>query len=75
MRNVLRDILTSDKESRVYDLVRVITALAACVGLGLQVWVVTRGDPFDFQSFGMGLGLILAAGGGAMWARRDREEE
>jgi hypothetical protein len=75
MRRFLRDILTSDKESRVYDLVRVVTAVAACIGLGLQIYVVVRGEPFDFQAFGMGLGLILAAGGGAMWARRDREDE
>jgi hypothetical protein len=71
-----RDILTSDASSSVYDLVRVGTALALVVGLTLTVYAVGwRGDPFDLTAFGTGIGLILAAGGGAMWARRDREQE
>ena len=27
------------------------------------------------KAFGTGIGLILAAGGGAMWARKDRESD
>jgi hypothetical protein len=71
-----RDILTSDAASSVYDLVRVLTFVATIVGLLLTVYaVVFRSDPFDLTAFGTGIGLILAAGGGAMWARRDREQE
>ena len=70
----LRDILTADRDSRVYDLVRVGTAAALVVGMGLTVYaVVWRGEMFDLTAFGTGIGLILAAGGGAMWARKDRE--
>ena len=73
---LLRDILTADRDSRVYDLVRVGTALSLVVGLGLTVYAVAvRGDAFDLTAFGTGIGLILAAGGGAMWARKDREGE
>ena len=72
----LRDILTSDRDSKVYDLVRVGTAAALAVGLGLTIYAVGwRGDPFDLTAFGTGIGLILAAGGGAMWARKDKEAE
>jgi hypothetical protein len=72
----LRDILTSDAQSSVYDLVRIGTALSLVVGLALDVFVVVwRNQPFDFASFGTGLGLILGAGGAAMWARRDREAD
>ena len=72
----LRDILTSDRDSKVYDLVRVGTAAGLAVGLGLTIYAVGwRGDPFDLTAFGTGIGLILAAGGGAMWARKDREAE
>ena len=72
----LRDILTADRDSRVYDLVRVGTAAALVVGMGLTVYaVVWRGETFDLTAFGTGIGLILAAGGGAMWARKDRESE
>lgn len=71
----LRDILTSDKRSRTYDLVRVGTAASLITGIGLTTFVVVaRAQPFDMSSFGTGLGLILAAGGGAMWARKDRED-
>lgn len=71
-----RHLLTADAESSVYDLVRVGTALALVVGLGLTIYAVGwRGDPFDLTAFGTGIGLILAAGGGAMWARKDRERE
>ena len=73
MPRFLRDILTADADSKVYDLVRVATLAALVVGLGLQVYVVVKGAPFDLTAFGTGIGLIIAAGGGAMWARRDRE--
>ena len=72
----LRDILTADRDSRVYDLVRVGTAAALVVGMGLTVYaVVWRGETFDLTAIGTGIGLILAAGGGAMWARKDRESD
>ncbi len=70
----LREILTADADSKVYDLVRVGTFASLVVGIGLTVYtVVWRADKFDLSAFGTGIGLILAAGGGAMWARRDRE--
>ena len=76
MRKFLRDILTADRDSKTFDLVRVGTALALVVGLGLTVYAVGwRGDAFDLTAFGTGIGLILAAGGGAMWARKDKEAE
>lgn len=76
MRKFLRDILTADADSRVYDLVRVGTAASLVVGLLLTVYAVGwRGDKFDLTAFGTGIGLILAAGGGAMWARKDREND
>jgi len=72
----LRDLFTADARSRVYDLVRVGTGAALVVGMGLTIYaVVWREQPFDLAAFGTGIGLILAAGGGAMWARRDRESE
>ena len=74
MRKFLRDILTADARSSVYDLVRVGTLVALVVGFSLQVYVVVKGAPFDMDKFGIGTGLILAGGGGAMAMRRDREE-
>jgi hypothetical protein len=71
----IRDILTADKDSTVFDLVRVAFASAFVVGLALQVYVVVRGEPFDIQAFGTGFGLMIAGAGGAMALRKDREEE
>ena len=75
MMKFLRDILTSDAASSVYDLVRVCTFAATVVGLLLSIFAVGRGDKFDLIAFGAGYGAIIAAGGAAMWARRDREQE
>jgi hypothetical protein len=71
----IKDILTADRESKTYDFIRVGTMASLVIGLGLTVYVVIRGEPFDLATFGAGVGLILAAGGGAAWARRDREAE
>ncbi len=71
----LKDILTADADSRIYDLVRVGTALSLVIGLGLTIYTVAyRGDAFDLTAFGTGIGLILAGGGGAMALRRDKEK-
>lgn len=69
----LRDLGTADADSRVWDLVRVGTGISLLVGLGLITYAVVRGDAFDIQSFGIGVGSLLAGGGGAMAMRRDRE--
>lgn len=70
----LRQLLTADKRSQVYDSVRVAFALAFVTGMALQVYVVVRGDAFDIQAFGTGFGLMIAGAGGAMALRKDREE-
>lgn len=69
-----RHILTSDAESKVYDIVRSGVFVSLVTGISLVVYsVVYRGDKFDFTAFGLGVAAILAAGGGAMWARKDVE--
>jgi len=71
----LRQILTADKASSVYDLLRMSYAVAFVAGVALQVFVVLkRGAPFDFQAFGIGFGAMVAGAGGAMALRKDREE-
>jgi hypothetical protein len=75
MKKLLRDIHTADAKSSVYDWVRVALSLSLVTGLGLLVYsVVGKDAAFDFAAFGTGIGLIIAAGGGAMWARKDVEQ-
>lgn len=71
----VRQLLTADKRSQVYDMVRVSFAAAFVTGLSLQIYSVARGDPFDIEKFGIGFGLMIAGAGGAMALRKDREEE
>lgn len=72
----LKDILTADEGSTVYDLVRVAFACAFVVGLSLQAYAVLRLEQaFDIQAFGTGFGLMIAGAGGAMALRKDRERE
>jgi hypothetical protein len=64
-----------------YDFVRVGVFAAMMVGLGLiiaQTAVGLRQSPpvlsFDLQAFGLGVGAILLAGGGAAWAKQSNNE-
>jgi len=38
-------------------------AVATLVGLGLEVYSVVAGKPFDFQGYGIGVGVLLAGAG------------
>lgn len=69
-----RDIHTADARSTTYDWVRLALSVSLVTGLSLLVYSVGwKGAPFDFQAFGAGVGLIIAAGGGAMALRKDVE--
>lgn len=70
----LRDILTADAASTVYDFVRVAAFVSIIVGLSLQIYAVYNGQPFDIQAFGTGFGLMIAGAGGAMALRKDQEK-
>ena len=66
MMKLLKDCFTTaDGES--FDVGRVLWAQGVIVFLGLAIYsVVGQGHPFDMQSFGIGLGATLAAGGAAL---------
>lgn len=62
--SIITQLLTG-RDNTTHDLGRYIAAASAVTGLGLQVYAVWRGQPFDMQAFGLGVGT-LAAGVGAM---------
>ena len=33
------------------------------IGMGLEIYAVITGKPFDFQAYGIGMGTMLALGG------------
>jgi len=60
---VIKDCLTGI-DGVTYDPARVYLAMAVLCFLALEIYmVVLQGKPFDAQSFGLGFGTLLAAGG------------
>lgn len=69
----LRDVLTGIDGST-YDAVRVLAVLSIVVGLGLAIYVVVwKGQPFDMQAYGLGLGAVFLSVGGALKLKADTE--
>ena len=63
MNKFIQDIFT-EKDGLSWSLARVGWGLSLFVFLGLAVWDVTiQKSHFDMQSFGIGLGAVIAAGG------------
>lgn len=69
------DILTGiDGES--FDVIRVLALAAVAIALALQTYVVVwKGQPFDVQSFGIGIGAVFAAAGAALNLKARTEPE
>ncbi len=53
------------------DEARVALILLTLAYVGFWAWNMADGRPFDAVSFGTGAGLLMAAFGGALWARKD----
>lgn len=71
----LKQMLTADKASSVYDPLRFAFLVAFLTGIGLQIYSVGwKGAVFDIQAFGAGFGLMIGGAGGAMALRKDRED-
>ena len=71
--NWLKDIVTGiDGVS--YDVVRVLAVIAVAEALGLAAYVVVyKGQAFDMQSYGIGLGAIFVSVGVALKLKQDTE--
>lgn len=55
------------------DIGRVLIAMACLAGIGLEIYAVVFAKPFDIQAFGLGMGTLLLAGGGMLFAKKDTE--
>jgi hypothetical protein len=73
MMKLMTDLYTGP-DGKTWDWVRITCGFGAAIGFGLQLYtVLVRGEKFDFTQFGIGVGAIIAAGAGGMWARKDVE--
>jgi hypothetical protein len=60
-------------DNTTFDVGRVLWALAFLIGMGLSVFSVVTSKPFDLQAFGIGAGMLLAAGAGALKLKESTE--
>ena len=52
LRDILRQLLT-ESDNVTHDLYRYLAVVSIAVGLGLSVYSVLKGQPFDMQTFGI----------------------
>ena len=79
MSNEEKSFLTqigTGKDNKTHDAFRWMAVLSIMVGLGLTVFVVGwRSKEFDIQSFGIGIGAVLAAAGAALKLKESTEPD
>ena len=69
---LLRDWFTG-VDGQTYDLGRALWALGVMVFLGATVYSIYKGQTFDAIAYGTGFGAVLAAGGAALWMKKETE--
>jgi hypothetical protein len=65
----------SGRDNFSLDAFRVLAVVAVLIGIGLEVFVVIwrAGVGFDLQAYGLGIGGLLLAAGGALKLKADTE--
>lgn len=71
VKKLLEQLLT-EVDNHTYDLVKILALISVIVGLGLMAYAVIRqNQPFSFQDFGTGVGLLFAGVGVALGLKKD----
>lgn len=71
--SIITQLLTG-ADNQTHDVLRWVGLGGALTALGLQVYVVAwKGQPFDMQAFGIGLGALVASVGAALGMKKDTE--
>lgn len=74
IRDVIRQLLT-ESDNVTHDLYRYLAILAIVTGLGLQVYAIGwKGQPFDMQTFGVGIGALFAGVGVALGLKKETKD-
>jgi hypothetical protein len=74
VKQILTQMMTG-KDNITFDVFRLLAVVAVIVGIGLEVFVVIwrAGVGFDLQAYGIGIGGLLLAAGGALKLKADTE--
>jgi hypothetical protein len=70
--SITKNLLTG-RDGETHDIGRYAAAASYLTGLGLQIFVVLRGAPFDFTAFGVGIGALSAGIGAMLNLKKDTE--
>lgn len=65
----------SGKDNHTLDLGRILWAIGTFVFFALSIHSVWHGTTFDPIAWGTGFAAVLAAGGAALWMKKDTEPE
>jgi hypothetical protein len=74
IRDVVRQLMT-EADNRTHDLYRYLALLSIVVGLGLNIYAVHKGQPFDMQAFGLGIGALFAGVGVAIGLKKENKSD
>jgi hypothetical protein len=58
--------ILSGNDNVTLEMFRMLACASVLIALGLEVYAVVFGKPFDIQAYGIGLGSVLLASGGAL---------
>ena len=73
--NFLKNISTG-KDNTTHDVARVLAILSFITGLGLSIYAVGwKGQAFDLQQFGIGIGAMFAGLGAALKLKENTEPQ
>ena len=70
LRDLLRQLMT-DSDNVTHDLYRYLAVISIAVGLSLSISSVVKGQPFDMQTFGIGVGSLFAGVGVAIGLKKE----
>lgn len=70
VRDVVRQLVT-ESDNTTHDIYRYLALASFVAGIALQIVSVYKGQPFDFQNYGVGAGALLAGVGVALGMKKE----
>ncbi len=74
IKKIIKDSFTG-KDGVTYDIGRMLWVKGAIIYNALSVYTVIHNHTFDFVAWGTGFGAVLAAGGIALFIKKDTEPQ
>lgn len=71
VKKVLNDWFT-EVDNKTFDITKVLAVASVVTGIGLAIYsVVVRGEPFDYNNYGLGTAALFAGVGVALGLKKD----